>query len=81
MTDQALPRQILAASPDARRRGAASRFDLPRALKRATQYLSRRLRRRRDRAHLAELPDYLLEDIGLSRADVPVMPRVGETLF
>lgn len=26
------------------------------------------LRRRRDMAHLADLPDYLLEDVGLSRA-------------
>lgn len=28
------------------------------------------LRRRRDMAHLADLPDYLLKDVGLSRADV-----------
>jgi uncharacterized protein YjiS (DUF1127 family) len=31
-------------------------------------------------AHLADLPDYLLKDVGLSRADVRQTPQVGETL-
>ncbi|UES56607.1 DUF1127 domain-containing protein [Roseibium aggregatum] len=38
------------------------------------------LRCRRDMAHLADLPDYLLKDVGLSRADIQKTPQVGETL-
>ncbi|MHA7774021.1 DUF1127 domain-containing protein [Roseibium sp. M-1] len=32
--------------------------------------LHRWLRRRRDMAHLADLPDYLLADVGLSRENI-----------
>lgn len=52
--------------------------DLSSLFLRAATTLARLLRRRRDRAHLSELPDYLLEDIGLTRADVPGKPPAGE---
>ncbi len=42
--------------------------------------LLRRLRHRRDMKILSEMPDYLLDDIGLSRSDLPAPDRVGETL-
>ncbi|WP_082836832.1 DUF1127 domain-containing protein [Labrenzia sp. OB1] len=42
--------------------------------------LLRRLRHRRDMKILSEMPDYLLDDIGLSRSDLPGPDRVGETL-
>ncbi|WP_269583372.1 DUF1127 domain-containing protein [Roseibium sp. Sym1] len=71
MTDQILISKIAAEKP-------ASQLNPSRALRRAWQIFARMLRRRRDRAHLAELPDYLLEDIGLTRADVPGTPAVGE---
>jgi len=78
MTDQTLTPQFTTASPANQNAGVTASFDVPRVLKRAVQAVSRRLRRRRDRAHLSELPDYLLEDIGLTRADVPAKPPVGE---
>ena len=74
MTDQALTSDITPASPAPRHTETVARFGLPRVF----QILTRLLRRRRDRAHLSELPDYLLEDIGLTRADVPGRPPVGE---
>jgi len=43
-------------------------------------FLSMGLRRRRDMAHLADLPDYLLEDVGLSRSDIRKQAQIGETL-
>ena len=43
-------------------------------------FLSMGLRRRRDMAYLADLPDYLLEDVGLSRSDIRKQAQIGETL-
>jgi uncharacterized protein YjiS (DUF1127 family) len=43
-------------------------------------FLLKRLRHRRDMAHLADLPDYLLEDVGLSRSVVRKQAQVRETL-
>jgi uncharacterized protein YjiS (DUF1127 family) len=71
MTDQSLSQQGTTDKPE-------SQFEPLRVLWRAWQVCAGLLRRRRDRAHLAELPDYLLEDIGLSREDVPGTPAVGE---
>lgn len=71
MTDQIQILKIGAEKP-------TSQLDPLRALWRARQICARLMRRRRDRAHLAELADYLLEDIGLSREDVPGTPAVGE---
>lgn len=72
MTDQILSPRILteATFPRSVRNAGLCRHFL--------ETLTRLLRRRRDRAHLSELPDYLLEDIGLTRADVPGKPPVGE---
>lgn len=74
MTDQILSPHILTEPSASRSAHTAGPFNLARGL----QILTNLLRRRRDRAHLSELPDYLLEDIGLTRADVPGKPPVGE---
>lgn len=42
---------------------------------RAFHFLSRSLRRRRDERHLAELPDFLLRDIGLGRGEIASVVR------
>lgn len=42
---------------------------------RAFQFLSRSLRIRRDERHLAELPDFLLRDIGLGRGEIASVVR------
>lgn len=44
-------------------------------LRRAAKHVRQYLRTRRDRRHLESLPDYLLEDIGLTRADVKTFGR------
>jgi len=75
MTDQTLSPQIAATSSAPRSADAASPIEL-----RFLRGLICWLQRRRDRAHLAELPDYLLEDIGLTRADVPRLPPSRDTL-
>ncbi|WP_442970066.1 DUF1127 domain-containing protein [Roseibium sp. FZY0029] len=43
-------------------------------------FLLKRLRHRRDMAHLADLPDYLLEDVGLSRSDIRKHAQIRKTL-
>ncbi|MCX2723665.1 DUF1127 domain-containing protein [Roseibium salinum] len=48
--------------------------------RRCFKYLLRRTRIRRDARILSDLPDYLLDDIGLTRADVRKPDRIGETL-
>lgn len=44
-------------------------------LRRATTQVRQYLRVRRDRKYLEGLPDYLLEDIGLTRADLKTFSR------
>jgi uncharacterized protein YjiS (DUF1127 family) len=39
--------------------------------------VTRGLRRQRDRAHLSELPDHLLRDIGIDRFDIASAVRFG----
>ncbi|MDX8510822.1 DUF1127 domain-containing protein [Mesorhizobium captivum] len=39
--------------------------------------LARIVRIRRDRARLDELPDYLLRDIGIGRAEIRAVTRLG----
>jgi uncharacterized protein YjiS (DUF1127 family) len=36
-------------------------------------------RRRRDRRHIYEMPDYLLKDIGISRSEIDSVVMFGET--
>ncbi len=48
--------------------------------RRIFKHVLRLWRRRRDAKILSELPDYLLDDIGFSRADVRKPTPVGETL-
>jgi uncharacterized protein YjiS (DUF1127 family) len=42
-----------------------------------TRALARTLRWRKDRAHLCELPEYLLRDIGIERFEVGAFVRFG----
>ncbi|WP_422375247.1 DUF1127 domain-containing protein [Roseibium sp.] len=72
MSDQTLTPRLLTVTTAPRSVRSAGSF------RHFLETLTRLLRRRRDRAHLSELPDYLLEDIGLTRADVPGRPPVGE---
>lgn len=44
-------------------------------VRRATKHVRPYLRARRDRRYLESLPDYLLEDIGLTRADLKTFSR------
>lgn len=36
-------------------------------------------RRRRDRRHIHEMPDYILKDIGISRSEIDSVVMFGET--
>ncbi len=36
-------------------------------------------RRRRDRRHIYEMPDYLLKDIGISRSEIDSVVMYGDT--
>lgn len=54
--------------------GSASRF--ARAI---YDYAERSHRRRRDRAIMLEMPDYLLKDIGISRSDIESVVMFGES--
>ncbi|MCK7610943.1 DUF1127 domain-containing protein [Roseibium sediminicola] len=71
MSDQILPTYLSGPKQ-------VAQFNLLRVAWRAWRGVFARLRRHRDRAHLAELPDYLLEDVGLTRTDLPVVLPVKE---
>jgi uncharacterized protein YjiS (DUF1127 family) len=47
------------------------------SIRQAWQSLSRFLAHRRARRHLAELPDYLLKDIGIGRSEIEPAVRDG----
>ena len=80
MTDQTLSSQNSAHCALSRMAVRAPEHEARRApfrlLWRLALRLNRILRYRRDRAHLAEFPDYLLEDIGLTRVDIPRLRQV-----
>lgn len=71
MSDQILPTHLSGPKQ-------LSHFNPLRVARRVWRAVFAQLRRRRDRAHLAELPDYLLEDVGLTRAELPFVPAVKE---
>lgn len=41
--------------------------------------MARHISIRRARAHLSEMPDYILSDIGISRSEIGSVTRYGET--
>ncbi len=41
--------------------------------------MARHIRIHRARAHLSEMPDYILHDIGISRSEIGSVTRYGET--
>jgi len=51
----------------------------PDLMRRFVGQVSRYLRNRRDMKTLAELPDYLLDDMGLTRAEIPGAVRGRKT--
>lgn len=55
--------------PSGPRKGALS------LARRICRLVSERQRRLRDARHLSHLPDYLLEDVGLERRDLPSPER------
>lgn len=66
--------QELAANRSALGRFFAIAIDICRV---GGSFLARIIRIRRDRAWLDELPDYLLRDIGIGRAEIRAVTRLG----
>jgi uncharacterized protein YjiS (DUF1127 family) len=50
---------------------------LSQILGRGTHFLRRAIRTRRDRAHLYEMPDHMLKDIGISRCEILWVTKFG----
>ncbi len=51
------------------------------AFRTAVGHVGRELRIRRDRRHLASMPDHILKDIGIDRSEVVAMTRSGRTAY
>jgi len=79
MTDQSLPQSQALTPFSSPSPSQSPSWNLHRLMRNAANSLAHFFRRRRDRAHLAELPAYLLDDIGLTPADVDRLPPTGET--